>query len=712
MRPRSTHTFLATAAALLTLSACQDESSSLPASPEPPPEPPAATPMQAYAVEGYPEPGELRTGWMYGRDGQPRQVTYEVHGGLAIFEGDIVIGQAATMPATRSELVAAGGPMRGVYIDGGGFRWPGGVVPYEIAGDLPNQARVTNAIAWVEEQTPGVTLVPRDGEGDYIRFVTSDGCSSPIGRQGGQQNINLADGCTTGNTAHEILHALGMFHEHTRCDRDDFVVINWDNIEEGKEHNFEKECDGASDHGEYDEGSIMHYGPFGFSINDQPTIESLRGLDHLMGQRNALGPTDIATIEFLYGVNNVAPVAVIDPLELSYPEGSVVPFTGSNSSDADDNDAILTFAWTFGDGTCAGGTPPSKCSTADPSHIYADDGSYDVTLVVSDGFAQDQALATAVITNVAPVVSAGPDATIDEGDTFLRNGSFTDPGADTWTATVDYDEGAGPEALALAGKTFSLSHLYADDGVHTVTVEVTDDDGGVGSDDVEVTVENVAPIVDAGPDATVTSGETYAFSGSFSDPGVNDAPWAWLITWGDGQDPPTTGGSTSDQSELIEASRQVCTAGEYTVELSVTDKDGGEGTDQLTLSVPYFAVEILIQPGSDPLTPVNLKRGGTLPVAVLSTPDFDATEIDPSTAVLGDETGADTPVAQKNNGTWEAYTEDVNGDGLQDLVLMFQMPALVTAGDLTETTTELVFRAFMADACTHVRGAGAVAVRP
>jgi PKD repeat protein len=593
-----------------------------------------------------------------------------------------------------------------VVIDGDGFRWPGGVVPYEIAGDLPNQGRVTGAIAIVEEQTAGVNLVPRNGEANFIRFVTSDGCSSAIGMQGGQQNINLADGCSTGNAAHEILHALGMFHEHTRCDRGDFVVINFDNIEEGKEGNFDIACDGASDIDVYDEGSMMHYGTHAFSANDLPTIESLRGLDHLMGQRDGLGPTDVATINLLYGANNVAPTAVIAALAPSYPEGSPVPFDGSGSTDPDD--ATLFYSWSFGDGTCSVVSPPAKCSQVSPSHTYADDGAYTVELTVSDGFADGDASTTATIVNVAPAVSAGDDATVDEGSLFSQSGSFTDPGADSWTATVDYGDGGGAVALTLAGKTFELSHTYVDNGVYTVTVEVTDDEGDSGSDQVEVTVLNVPPTVDAGPDAEVTSGETYELSGSFSDPGLADDPWTWEIDWGFGAN---TTGSTNDQSALIEASRQVCVAGTYTVTLSVTDKDGGTGMDDLTLTVPYFEIDIDISPTEHP-NPVSLKNKGLLPVAILSTADFDATEVDPATLVLGNEVAGDTPVAFRNNGTAYTVEEDVNGDGLTDLVAMFRVPALVANGDLWEATTELVLRAFLDDGCTNVRGVDQVTVNP
>lgn len=687
---------------VLLLVACQDATSPPAHAPELPElSPPALARM--HQVEGYPTRGEVRTGFIRSRDGSPMEITYEIQGELAIWEGDIVVGRADEMVGTRAQLLA--GPQRGVVIDGDGFRWPGGVVPYEIAGDLPNQARVINAIAIVEQETAGVTLVPRNGEADYVRFVISDGCSSAIGRQGGMQTINLADNCTTGNTAHEILHALGMYHEHTRCDRDDFVEILWDNIEEGKEGNFVKACDGATDIDQYDEGSMMHYPPGGFSINSEPTIVSLRGLDHLMGQRDSLGPTDVVTINQLYGANNVAPTAVIAPLADSYPEGSPIGFDGSGSSDPDD--AVLTFSWTFGDGTCAGVSPPAECSVATPVHTYADDGSYEVTLTVSDGFATGNTSTTATIVNVAPSVDAGPDTFVNEGSLFSRGGSFTDPGADSWTATVDYGDGSGAQPLTLTNKTFTLSHTYADNGPYSVTVQVTDDDGGVGNDQVTITVHNVDPTVNAGPDATVTSGQTFDFSGSFSDPGVQDAPWSWIIDWGFGSD---TAGSTNDQAAPILASRQVCVAGAYDVVLSVTDKDGGTGVDSLTLTVPYFEVGIDIKPSESP-NAVGLRDRGFIPVAILSTPTFDAQEIDPATVTLGDEAGSETPVAIQNRGTHYALVEDVDDDGLLDLVLMFRVPELVSNGDLTGSTTELVLTGFANDACLHVRGSAEIIVR-
>jgi hypothetical protein len=92
-------------------------------------------------------------------------------------------------------------------------------------------------------------------------------------------------------------------------------------------------------------------------------------------------------------------------------------------------------------------------------------------------------------------VDAG--ATRRRGGVFSRAGSFTDPDADRWSATVDYGDGGGGAAARWRRTRASSSHTYLDNGSYTVTVSV-DDGHTSGSDSFQVTVSNVAPSVQAG----------------------------------------------------------------------------------------------------------------------------------------------------------------------------------------------------------------------
>lgn len=187
-------------------------------------------------------------------------------------------------------------------------------------------------------------------------------------------------------------------------------------------------------------------------------IEALTGYDLL-----ALLPDHI---ERVVETGTKPPVAAHDGPYASM-EGSTLSLSAAASSDPD-GDAI-TYAWTFGDGATG--------DSRNESHRYAQDGVYTVRLIVTDtrGFA-DTAETTATVANVAPVIGAFAGAVLLPGETYGASGSFTDPGADAWTAAVNYGDGSGVGPLALAGKGFTLSHTYASAGSFTVAVDVSDDD--------------------------------------------------------------------------------------------------------------------------------------------------------------------------------------------------------------------------------------------
>lgn len=93
------------------------------------------------------------------------------------------------------------------------------------------------------------------------------------------QVVNLSSpNCVRhGVVIHEIMHALGFYHQQSAADRDDYVKIIWDNITPGREHNFRKyDKERVTDFNvTYDYGSVMHYSGKAFSKNGELTIEPL-----------------------------------------------------------------------------------------------------------------------------------------------------------------------------------------------------------------------------------------------------------------------------------------------------------------------------------------------------------------------------------------------------------------------------------------------------
>ncbi|MDD5038477.1 MAG: PKD domain-containing protein [Dehalococcoidales bacterium] len=260
-------------------------------------------------------------------------------------------------------------------------------------------------------------------------------------------------------------------------------------------------------------------------------------------------------------------------------EGSPVQFTDSSSSYPD---SIVAWDWDF-----AG---LGSSSEQNPSFIFPDNGTYPVTLrVTDDDGSMDTVIHTVTVQNIAPTVDGGPDVNINEGDILNGSGSFFDPGADSWNATVDYGDESGIQSLALnSDKTFELSHKYADNGMYNVTITVIDDDSGAGVSNLLVTVSNVAPSTEVIGD-TIAENDTATIIGLVTDPGALDS-FTVVIDWGVGEDSTTLelpAGAMNYQAthQYLDDNPTSTSSDTYTVQVTITDKDGGAGIAQTTVIV-------------------------------------------------------------------------------------------------------------------------------
>ncbi|XP_036599733.1 meprin A subunit beta-like [Trichosurus vulpecula] len=211
--------------------------------------------------------------------------------GLNLFEGDIDLGR------DRSSLI------------GDNTKWPHRI-PYILANNLEMNAKgiILRAFERYRLKTC-IDFKELKEEDNYIYFYKGRGCNSRLGnRHSGKQTISIGKLCDKiGIVQHELFHALGFVHEHSRTDRDDYITVMMDRIFPGKESNFF--CFGEnvieSLNVPYDYTSVMHYPKTAFQRGTEPTIITKNpNFMDVIGQRFDFSDYDIERLNRRYNCSS------------------------------------------------------------------------------------------------------------------------------------------------------------------------------------------------------------------------------------------------------------------------------------------------------------------------------------------------------------------------------------------------------------------------
>ena len=189
--------------------------------------------------------------------------------------------------------------------------------------------------------------------------------------------------------------------------------------------------------------------------------------------------SDTAVVTVTVTNVNDVPVVTLSVVTTPTLEGTPIQFNGTviDPGYLVNNSGGGSSLWDFGDGTIV-------TNTLTPTHIYPDNGTFTVTLTVTDtAGASDTDFAVVEVANVAPSVSAGADQTITLGDVASFSGIFADPGTDD-THFIEWDFGDGNSIF----NTLAPDYTYTAPGTYTVTLTVRDDDNGMGIDQLIINV--------------------------------------------------------------------------------------------------------------------------------------------------------------------------------------------------------------------------------
>jgi hypothetical protein len=244
-------------------------------------------------------------------------VPYTIEDGQVVVEDHILLGPVAEVIGENG--TGKNGQRGALVIANAGSRWTNNTVVYLFDSALPEASRdkFLRAAAFWQANTQ-LRFVERTNQTNYQRIsrrVPDDGaCFSNVGMRSGESLMQLPDSCPQSAVTHELGHTIGLYHEQSRLDRDQQLVVDVSRarLEQGSQ--FVPQVENGVSAGPYDYGSIMHYAEFQFGRGAEAVLRSIpRGIE-LADAEPTIG--DLEAVRQLYGATQTETWITTNPAGL------------------------------------------------------------------------------------------------------------------------------------------------------------------------------------------------------------------------------------------------------------------------------------------------------------------------------------------------------------------------------------------------------------